>query len=93
MKIKNLLAKAEAIFNGEQRERNEKKKHIKKVLKKLRSYEERLSIRLEQETDQAIIEKLQRQKSLVHAQRKKGLSLMQQCSEDKKTTDTNITNS
>jgi len=74
MKIKKLLAKAEAIFDSEQRQDKERKKHIKKVLKKLRSHEHELSAMLQEETDQAAIEKLRRKISLVHAQRKKGLT-------------------
>jgi hypothetical protein len=87
MKLKKLLSKAEALFDSGQRERKAKKKHIKKVLKKLRSYEEKLATMLQEETDQAAAEKLRRKISLVHAQRKKGLSLMQHFSDNKKSDD------
>ena len=85
MKVKKLLAKAQEIFDGEQRERNVKRKHIKKVLKKLRSYEEKLSEMLKAETDTDTIKKLERKIALVHDQRKNGLALMQELSRKKKT--------
>lgn len=84
MKVKKLLAKAEAIFDSEQRERKEQKKHVKKVLQKLRNYEERLTEKLKRETDPATIEKLSRKISLVHTQRKKGLSLMQELTDNQR---------
>lgn len=78
MKVKKLLAKAESMLNSKKRQRKEKKKYLKNVLKKLRMYEEELNDRLQKETDEKPIDKLNRKISLVHAQRKKGLALMQQ---------------
>ena len=78
MKVKKLLAKAKSMLDSKKRGRKEKKKYLKNVLKELRAYEEELNDRLQQETDQKSIDKLKRKISLVHAQRKKGLNLMQQ---------------
>ena len=81
MKVKKLLAKAESMLSSKKRKRKEKKKYLKHVIKKLRVYEEELNDRLQNETDQESIQKLNRKISLVHAQRKKGLVLMQQLSD------------
>ena len=85
MKVKKLIAKAHEIFDGEHRARKTKKKHIEKVVKKLRSYEKKLTAMLESEAEQAEIEKLERKIALVHDQRKHGLALMQEFSRKKKT--------
>ncbi len=84
MKLKKLIRKTEAFLNSDTRKRKEKKKYLKHVLKKLRSYEEQLSIRLESETDPVAIEKLKRKMALTHQQRKKGVALLQEMKQQKK---------
>ena len=82
--MKKLFAKAEAFLNSDKRKRKEKKKCLKHVLKKLRKHEEKLNARLQNETEQKVIDKLNRKIALVHAQRKKGLALMKQLMEKKR---------
>ena len=84
MDMKKLFAKAETFLSSGKRKRKEKKKCLKHVLKKLRKQEEKLNAHLQYETDQKVIDKLNRKISLVHAQRKKGLALMKELMEKKK---------
>lgn len=84
MKIKKLFAKAESFLNSDKRKRKEKKKCLRHVLKKLRKQEEKLNVRLQNESDEHAIDKLNRKIALVHAQRKKGLTLMKELMEKKK---------
>ena len=84
MNIKKLFAKAETFLNSDKRKRKEKKKCLKHVLKKLRKQEEKLNARLQNESDEQVIDKLNRKIALVHAQRKKGLALMKELMEKKK---------
>ncbi|HBH35620.1 MAG TPA: hypothetical protein DDW45_04345 [Gammaproteobacteria bacterium] len=84
MNMKKLFAKAETFLNSDKRKRKEKKKCLKHVLKKLRKQEEKLNARLQNESDEQVIDKLNRKIALVHAQRKKGLALMKELMEKKK---------
>ena len=84
MNIKKLFAKADTFLNSDKRKRKEKKKCLKHVLKKLRKQEEKLNARLQNESDEQVIDKLNRKIALVHAQRKKGLALMKELMEKKK---------
>jgi len=77
VKIKKLFKKAEEILNSEERSRKEKKKYLKHVVKKLRKYELEATAKLETETDESTREHLKKKISLSHAQRKKGLNLLQ----------------
>ena len=82
--MKKLFAKAEAFLNSDKRKRKEKKKCLKHVLKKLRKQEEKFNAQLQNETAQKVIDKLNRKIALVHAQRKKGLALMKQLMDKKR---------
>ncbi len=84
MNIKKLFAKADTFLNSDKRKRKEKKKCLKHVLKKLRKQEENFNARLQNETDKVVTDKLNRKIALVHAQRKKGLALMKELMEKKK---------
>lgn len=84
MKLKKLVSQVQDFLDADERKRKEKKKHIKNVLKELRTYEEQLCVRLDNETDPAKIEKLERKKKLAHTQRKKGISILQELKEQKK---------
>jgi len=84
MNVKKLFAKAESFLNSDKRKCKEKKKCLKHVLKKLRKQEEKFNARLQDETDQAMIDKFNRKIALVRAQRKKGLALMKELMEKKK---------
>lgn len=76
MRVKKLFTKAEAFLDSDKRKRKEKKKCLKHVLKKLRNYEEKLNAQLRDESNKKVVEKLNREIALVHAQRKKGLKVL-----------------
>jgi len=78
MKLKKLINKTEAFLSSDKRKRKEKKKYLKHVLKKLRLYEEQLTIRLEATTDPEVIAKLKRKIALAHKQREKGVLLLKE---------------
>lgn len=78
MKIKKLLEKAESFLNSDERSRKEKKKSIKRVLNKLRKYENEINDQLDNESDDEARKLLQKKIALAHAQRKKGLDLLKQ---------------
>ena len=76
MKIKKLIRKAEAFLDSEERDRKEKKKYLKQLLKKLSQHEKKLKARLEDETGEEERAKLKKKLALTHAQRKKGVRLL-----------------
>lgn len=84
MKIKKLIRKAEAFLNSEERDRQEKTKYLKELLKKLRQREKKLRARLEDETGEEGRIKLEKKLALVHAQRKKGVLLLAELQEQSK---------
>ncbi|MFK7850872.1 MAG: hypothetical protein AB8D78_07830 [Akkermansiaceae bacterium] len=73
MNIQKLLAKAESFLNADERKRKEKKKFLKRVIKKLKKYELELKEQLQTESDEASREKIEKEIALAHAHRKKGL--------------------
>jgi bifunctional N-acetylglucosamine-1-phosphate-uridyltransferase/glucosamine-1-phosphate-acetyltransferase GlmU-like protein len=75
VKIKKLIRKAESYLDSDERDRKEKKKYLKQVLRKLSDHEKKLQARLVDETDQDERAGLEKKLALVHAQRKKGLRL------------------
>jgi len=78
MNIKKLFAKADTFLNSDKRKRKEKKKCLKHVLKKLRKQEENFNSRLQDESDDEVIRKLNKKIALVHAKRKKGVALLKE---------------
>lgn len=76
MKIKKLLKSAQTFVNSEQRDRKEKKKHLKEVLRKLSKHEKKLQNRLEGSLSDEQKKRTERRLALVHAQRKKGVRLL-----------------
>ena len=86
MNMKKLFAKAETFLSSGKRKRKEKKRCLKHVLKKLRKHAKKLDVRLQNETDQEAIDRLNKKIALVHAQRKKGMVLLKELMEKKKPT-------
>ena len=76
MKIDKLLRKADSLFNGDERDRKEKKKCLKHLVKKLKKNEKSLIAQLEAESDISATAKIKQEIALVHAQRKKGLKVL-----------------
>ena len=77
MKLKKLVGKAEAFVDSKERSRKEKQKYLKHVLHKLSKHEKDLKKRLEDTTDDLEKEKLAKKLARTHAQRKKGIALLQ----------------
>ena len=84
MKLKKLIAQVQEYLDADERQRKEKIKHIKSVLKQLRAHEERLYEHLESESDPARIENLKRKIKLAHSQRKKGINMLKELKKQKK---------
>jgi flagellar motor switch protein FliM len=73
MKIKKLMEKARAYLDSQQRDRKEKKKYLKQVLRKLSRYEKKLKAQLHEGPDPHEKSRLEKKLALVHEQRKKGV--------------------
>jgi hypothetical protein len=84
VKIKKLIRKAESYLDSDERDRKEKKKYLKQVLRKLSNHEKKLKAQLADETDAEEIAGLEKKLALVHAQRKKGLRLQKTLLEQSK---------
>lgn len=78
MKIRRLIKKAQSAFDADDRKTKEQKKSLKHVIKKLRKHEKSLQKRRKREETEANAAKLEDEIKLVHAQRKKGLQLLQE---------------
>ena len=76
MKLKKLLENAEMLFSPDLREDEVKKKSLKKLIKRLRKYEKEKKELLKHSDDPVEKKRLQKKILLAHAQRKKGLSLL-----------------
>jgi len=84
VKLKKLIKKAEAFLDSEERDRQEKKKYLKQVLRKLSKHEKRLKARLEDAANEEEKARLEKKLTLTHAQRKKGVRLLSEMAEQSK---------
>ncbi len=80
MKITKIIDQAEEYLNTEHRKRKSKIKCLKYVLKKLRKREKKLESRLA--AGKGNEEKISNELAIIHAQRKKGIELIQQLDEE-----------
>jgi len=69
---------AESFLDSDERDRKEKKKYLKQVLRKLSNYEKKVQARLQEELTEEERERLEIRLALVHAQRTKGLGLLKE---------------
>ena len=76
MKIKKLMKTAESFLDSDERDRKEKKKYLKEVLRKLSKYEKKVQARLDEVLPEEERARLDKRLALVHAQRTKGLGLL-----------------
>ena len=76
MKANKLIKMAEEYLGAENRKRKAKIKYLKQVLKKLSKREKKLELKFAEED--ANKEKISNELALIHAHRKKGLSLLKQ---------------
>jgi hypothetical protein len=75
---------AESYFDSDERDRKERKKHLKQVLRNLSDYEKKVRVRLQGDLPAEEIERLEKRLALVHAQRTKGLGLLRELKEPSK---------
>jgi len=83
MKLKELLGKADVLFNTDDLSRKKQKKCIKKLLRRLSKHEKSLHQKLQAEENTEIIEKIEKKLALTHAHREKGLKIIQEMNEEK----------
>lgn len=69
---------AESFLDSDERDRKEKKKYLKQVLRKLSKYEKKVRARLQEELTEEERMRLDKRLALVHAQRTKGLGLLKE---------------
>jgi hypothetical protein len=81
MKANKLIKMAEDYLGAENRKRKAKIKYLKQVLKKLSKREKKLELKFAE--DDANKEKISNELALIHAHRKKGLSLLKQLKEER----------
>jgi peptidyl-tRNA hydrolase len=84
MNIHKLLKKAESFLNEDERRRKEKRKYLKHVIKKLKKHEMKLIEQLDSEVDEATRDTLEKEITLAHAHRKKGLKVLKELKKAKK---------
>jgi hypothetical protein len=90
MNIRKLLKKAESFLNADERKRKEKRKHLKHVIKKLKKHEQKLIAQLDTETNKATKDKLEKEITLAHAHRKKGLKVLKSLKKSEKSSPQHI---
>ena len=81
MKINKLIKKTVAFLDSDKRDRKEKKKYLKQVLRKLSKHEKRLKTRLQDTSAGGDKAKIKKKLALVHAQREKGMRLLRELKE------------
>ncbi|WP_143555798.1 hypothetical protein [Solemya velum gill symbiont] len=79
-----IIDKAERYINTDERKRKEKRKCLKHVLKKIRRHEKKLEQELENEQDADKQKRIKKRIKLTHAQRKKGLAMLDQLKKKQK---------
>ena len=78
MKFKKLMKIAESYLDSDERDRQERKKHLGQVLRDLSDYEKKVRVRLQGELTAEETVRLEKRLALVHAQRVKGLGLLKE---------------
>ena len=82
MKANKIMEMADEYLGAENRKRKEKRKYLKQVLKKLRKREKKLELKFAEGNGNK--EKISNELALIHAHRKKGISLLQQLEKERK---------
>lgn len=76
MNVRKLILRAEALLYSDEAKRKEKKKHLKKVIKKLRHHEKKLRKEYDQCKDFEKSRQLKQEIALAYNQRKKGVQML-----------------
>ncbi|OOV88220.1 hypothetical protein [Oceanospirillum linum] len=87
MKISKLIKKAETYARSDELKRKEKKKYLKKVIKKLRKHEDKLRQEYDSCTDFEKSRQLKQEIALAYNQRKKGVKILKSLKKKKRDRD------
>lgn len=85
MKIEKLLLKLQAFFNTDKHKKRQDIEELKKVLLKLKKKERKIAHTLQQTEDNCLRIHHQTELNIIRMQRKKGIEVLQQLKERKKT--------
>jgi hypothetical protein len=85
MKIEKLLHKLQAFFDTDTHKKRQHVSELKKILLKLKKKERKITHALQQTDDESLIEHYQTELKIIRAQRIKGIEVLQQLKEHKKT--------
>lgn len=85
MKKEKLLHKLQAFFDTDTRKKRQHIKELKKILIKLKKKERKIAHALLQTDDDCLIKQYQTELEIIRVQRKKGIEMLQQLKERKKT--------
>ncbi|WP_340123088.1 hypothetical protein [Methylobacter svalbardensis] len=85
MKIEKLLHKLQAFFDTDKHKKRQHIDELKKILLKLKKKERKITDTLQQTDDDCLTKHYQTELEIIRAQRKKGIEVLQQLNERKKT--------
>ncbi|HEY8036499.1 MAG TPA: hypothetical protein VIF37_13045 [Methylobacter sp.] len=85
MKIEKLLHKLNAFFDTDKYKKRQHIEDLKKILLKLKKKERKITHALQQTDDESLREHYQTELKIIRAQRIKGIEVLQQLKERKKT--------
>ncbi|HFD88086.1 MAG TPA: hypothetical protein ENJ35_10485 [Gammaproteobacteria bacterium] len=81
MKPSKLVKKLKALLSNKEQKRKKHRKELKELLKRMKKKEKVLQESLATETDQAMKDRIDKEISILHAQRKKGLKVLKSLEE------------
>ncbi len=85
MNIEKLLHKLQAFFNTDKHKKRQDIEELKKVLLKLKKKERKITHSLQQTEDYGLRKHYQTELNIIRIQRKKGVEVLQQLKDRKKT--------
>ncbi|MDP1665500.1 MAG: hypothetical protein Q8L79_10285 [Methylobacter sp.] len=85
MKIEKLLHKLQAFFNTDRHKKRQHIEELRKILLKLKKKERKITLALHQIDDDDLSKHYQTELEVIRIQRKKGIEVLQQLKERKKT--------
>jgi hypothetical protein len=85
MKIEKLLYKLQAFFNTDKHKKRQHIEELRKILLKLKKKERKITRAMQQVNDDNLSKHYQTELEIIRVQRKKGIEVLQQLKERKKT--------
>ncbi|MGZ4968428.1 MAG: hypothetical protein ACXV8O_06540 [Methylobacter sp.] len=85
MKIEKLLHKLQAFFNTDEHKKRQHIEQLRKILLKLKKKERAIAHSIQQMDDDNLSKHYQTELEIIRVQRKKGIEVLQQLKEHKKT--------